>query len=516
VNGILVGAETYAATRATIAYGTEPPVVAKGKAEPIEVWQALGSAAPAGGRMPSRAPLVGRERELDILERLWLQACGERRPRLVSVIGPAGIGKSRLAEEFARLVVARGGRALRGRCLPYGDSSAYGAFAQHVKEVAGIFDNEGSEVAREKLARSVSADAELTDSLALLLGFPTERAVDREGLFFAARQFAEDVARDQPTLLVFEDIHWADSSLLDLIEVLSARAQDAPLLLVALARPELFTARPAWGGGLVSATALPLEPLADRDSKHLAAELLAGRVEADDSDRLAETAEGNPLFIEELAAVLAERSDRSVEALPTTIRSILEARLDALDPDERAVLLDVAVAGKIFWLGLLERLQKRTVGLSDLLGALEARGFIRRETVSRIKGDQQYEFKHSLIRQVAYSSIPRARRRERHATVAAFLEDATTATGESAATLGFHWREAGDSERAFAHYLAAAEYAGRGWAKERAIALYNDALALLPETDERRREVNMKRAVTFQALYHVPDAASLARLGDGE
>jgi predicted ATPase len=136
--------------------------------------------------------------------------------------------------------------------------------------------------------------------------------------------------------------------------------------------------------------------------------------------------------------------------------------------------------------------------------------------VSRIQGDQQYEFKHSLIRQVAYSSIPRARRRERHATVAAFLEDATTATGESAATLGFHWREAGDSERAFAHYLAAAEYAGRGWAKERAIALYNDALALLPETDERRREVNMKRAVTFQALYHVPDAASLARLGDGE
>ena len=156
------------------------------------------------------------------------------------------------------------------------------------------------------------------------------------------------------------------------------------------------------------------------------------------------------------------------------------------------------------------------MGLSELLGALEARGLIRREAVSRIQGDQQYEFKHGLIRQVAYSSIPRARRRERHATVALFLEDATTKTGESAATLGFHWREAGDAERAFVHYLAAAEYAGRGWAKERALALYNDALALLPESDERRRDVNRKRAITIQALYHIPDAARLARLGEGD
>jgi predicted ATPase len=385
-----------------------------------------------------------------------------------------------------------------------------------VKQVAGIFDNDDSEIARERLAGSVSPDPELTESLALLLGFPTERPVDREGLFFAARQFVETVAREEPTLLVFEDIHWADSSLLDLIEVLSARAQDAPVLLVALARPELFTARPAWGGGLVSATALPLEPLPDREAKELAAQLLAGRVEEEDSERLAATAEGNPLFIEELAAVVAERSNPSVDALPTTIRSLLAARLDALEPDERALLLDGAVAGKIFWRGLLERLQKRTVGLSELLGALEARGFIRREAVSRIQGDQQYEFKHSLIRQVAYSSIPRARRRERHAAVALFLEDATTETGESAATLAHHWREAGDSERAFTHYLAAAAYAGRGWAKERALALYNDALVLLPEDDERRRDVNRKRAVTIQALYHIPDAARLARSDDGD
>jgi class 3 adenylate cyclase len=511
VNGVLVGRETHAATRASIAYASAPPVVAKGKAAPIEVWQALSAAAPVGARALSEAPFVGRERDLDLLARLWEQVCDERRPHLVTVIGPAGIGKSRLAEEFAPFVASRGGRPLRGRSAPYGESSAYGAFAQHVKQVAGIFDSDEVGIALEKLAFVVPEGSdELTASLALLLGFQTEREVDREALFFAARQFVESIARDKPTMLVFEDIHWADSSLLDLIEVLSARAQDVPLLFVTLTRPELFASRPAWGGGLVSATALSLEPLPDRECTQLAAQLLAGRGGDEYAERLASAAEGNPLFIEELAAVVAERSAEDADALPTTIRSILAARLDALEPDERSVLLDAAVVGKIFWRGLLERIQKQSVGLSTLLGGLEERGLIRREAVSRIQGDEQYTFKHGLLRQVAYSTVPRARRRERHAEVARFLEETTTETGESAATLAFHWREAGDNERALPYFLAAAEYAGRGWAKERAVALYNEASALLPSDDERRRDINRKRAVAFMALYHVPDAAKLA------
>jgi class 3 adenylate cyclase len=510
VNGVLVGRETYAATRASIAYAPAPPVVAKGKAVPVEVWLALSAAVPAGARTLSEAPLVGRERDLGLLARLWEQVCDERRPHLVTVIGPAGIGKSRLAEEFARFVDSRGGRSLRGRSVPYGESSAYGAFAQHVKQVAGIFDSDEVEVAVEKLALAISGGSgELRESLALLLGFQIGPDVDREGLFFAARQFVENIARDRPTLLVFEDIHWADSSLLDLIEVLSARTQDVPLLFVTLARPELFANRPAWGGGLVSATALSLEALGDREARQLAAHLLSGRAEEEYAERLAVAAEGNPLFIEELAAVVAERSGQDADALPTTIRSILAARLDALEPDERLVLLDAAVAGKIFWRGVLERFQQ-SAGLSGLLGALEERGLIRREAVSRIQGDEQYTFKHDLLRQVAYSTVPRARRRERHAAVARFLEETTTETGESAATLAFHWREAGDNERALPYFLAAAEYAGRGWAKERAVALYNEASGLLPSDDERRRDINRKRAVALQALYHIPDAARLA------
>jgi predicted ATPase len=159
----------------------------------------------------------------------------------------------------------------------------------------------------------------------------------------------------------------------------------------------------------------------------------------------------------------------------------------------------------------------RNERLGDLLGSLEERGLIRREEVSRIQGDQQYVFKHGLMHAVAYATVPRARRRERHAEVARFLEETTTTTGESAATLAFHWRDAGDSERAFAYFLTAGDHAGLGWAKERAVALYTEAAALLPEGDERRRDLMRRRALAYQALVHVRDAASLAgRAGDDQ
>src|SRR5437763_4894604 len=156
-------------------------------------------------------------------------------------------------------------------------------------------------------------------------------------------------------------------------------------------------------------------------------------------------------------------------------------------------------------------MQNRSVGITELLVALEALGLLGREGVSGIQGGQQYSFTHGLIRQVAYASVPRARRRERHATVAAFLEEATTETGVSAAILAYHWHEAADVDRAVAYFTAAGDHAGRGWAKERAVELYSEAFRLLPEGDARRRALGAKRAVAFQALYHVPDAAILAR-----
>ena len=218
---------------------------------------------------------------------------------------------------------------------------------------------------------------------------------------------------------------------------------------------------------------------------------------------IARTAEGNPLFIEELSASLAEKSTADASHLPTSVRAIVAARLDSLPPIERAVLVDASVVGRVFWRGALTEMTERE-DLSAFLGSLEGRDLIQREAVSRIKGDQQFAFKHGLIHDVAYQSLPRAPRRERHAAVARFLE-ATTAPGQSHEALGHHWREAGEPERAIEHLSAAADQAGRGWAKQRAVVLYREALGLLAEGDARRRDITLRLAVALQAVYHLPD-----------
>jgi predicted ATPase/class 3 adenylate cyclase len=517
VGGVLVGADTYASTRAPIEYRPALPVKAKGKDLPVQAWLAVKAVAPVGERPLTRIPMVGRERELGVLTGIWERVASERRPHLVTVFGPAGIGKSRLALEFAQYVASSGGRAMRGRSTPYGASSPYSAFSQHVKQIAHVFDSDELTEARTKLRRAVAelvgedeADAHATN-LGMLLGLGVnEDAPDRETLFFSARVLVEALASEGPTLLLFEDIHWADASLLDLLETLAARVRDVPLLLLALARPEMLSERPGWAGGLPAYTALLLDPLSPEAGEELATRLLSRLDEADGrAAEVARTAEGNPLFIEELAASLSERSADDAADLPTNVRAIVAARLDALPPEERSLLVDASVVGRIFWRGALARMSPRE-DLSRLLGLLEERDFVRREAVSRIQGDQQFAFKHALIHDVAYLRLPRAARRERHAIVATYLEETTGAVGQSNEALAHHWREAGEHHRAVDCLIAAADQAGRGWAKERAVALYRAALELIPTDDEeRRRLVTRRLAVALQALYHVPDAESL-------
>ncbi|TMM26447.1 MAG: hypothetical protein E6F94_06105 [Actinobacteria bacterium] len=525
VNGIIVGEETYASTRDAISYEAMPPVEAKGKAAVVPAWVATRALVAAGERTISGAPLVGRGRELGVLQGIWERVADERTPHLVTIVGAPGVGKTRLGIEFGRVVGELGGRSVRGRSLPYRDSSAYGAFAAQVKQFCGIFESDPIEVGQEKLRAEVakllgpSESDGVADHLAILLGLDREASVaDRETLFFSVRVFIEAVARDRPTMLVFEDVHWADRSLLDLIELLGARLRDLPILLLALARPDLLDTRPSWGGGLPAYTALPLDQLKESEARELAAHLLGASENGERAKRaalLAETGEGNPLFIEQLAATLTETDDDS--PLPTTIRGIVAARLDALPAAERAVLLDAAVGGKVFWRGALERMTDDPDGLPELLGALEGRDLIRRQTVSSIEGDQQFVFKHVLIRDVAYDLLPRARRRERHAQVAEFLQEATSETGEAAAALARHWRDAGEAERAIEHLIAVAEEAERGWAKDRAVAFYREALELLPEDDADRRNVVKRRlAIAHTAAYHAVDARLLQLEGDGE
>jgi class 3 adenylate cyclase len=524
VNGILVGEETHAATHGEIAYEPAPPVIAKGKAEPLRAWLALHAALPAGERRLSVLPLVGRGHELETLRWIWQRTIEERRPHLVTILGEAGVGKTRLAVEFAVIASELGGRTVHGRSLPYRDSSAYGAFAAQLKQLTGIFESDSLEVALAKLgsaAEQAVGDEWQTVArhLSIVLGLDAAESVpDRETLYFSIRGFLEAVAAEHPTILVFEDLHWGDPSLLDLVEMLSGRLRDVPILVLVLARRELLDARPSWGGGLPSYTALPLQPLSEDEGRELAQQLLE-LLEFDDREQraalFAATAGGNPLFIEQLAAASRESSTEP-GALPATIRGLVAARLDALPAAERTVLVDAAVQGKVFWQGGLERVTDGDGRLPELLEGLERRDLIRRERVSAIEGDHQYSFKHVLIRDVAYELLPRARRRELHEQAARFLEEATSEVGEAGAALARHWRDAGNPERAVDYFVAAAEQEERGWAKDHAAELYREALKLVPEENaERRSELRSRLALAHQAHYHVQDARALGLGGDG-
>jgi len=513
VNGILVGEETYRSTRSVIRYEEAEAVVAKGKQEPVRVWRALGASAGPGERAAARVPMLGRVSELAVLQRIWERVVDERRPQLVTLFGPAGIGKTRLASEFAEIARAGDAHVVVGRSLPYGEVLPYGAFATQVKQVARIFDTDEAGTACEKLddaiAELLDGEAkEVSSHIALLIGLGRDGGVgERQTLFFSARRMVEALAKERPTVLVFEDIHWADAGMLDLLEVFASRVRDVPLLLVALARPDLLERRPSWGGGMPGYTALPVEALGEEHARELAAQVLRQmQKRGDESAQIGLVGEGNPLFIEELAASVAEDAAASTRELPTTIRGIVSARLDALPPGERAVLLDAAVVGKIFWTGALERMSSGKLALPELLDSLEGRDLIRREPVSRLRGDQQFSFKHDLIRDNAYATLPRPQRRKRHAEVAAFLEETTPEIHAAASALAHHWRESGDNARAVDYFVIAGDQAGRGWARDQAAAFYQEALALLPEEQStRRREIVKRRAVALASVFHATE-----------
>jgi class 3 adenylate cyclase len=520
VDSILVGEETYRCTRSIIEYEQVEPIEAKGKLAPIIAWRALAATRAPGERAEKGVPFVGRVHELAALTGIWQRVVADRRSHLVTILGAPGVGKTRLAAEFAAAVSTSGGQTIRGRSLPYGDSGAYGAFAGQVKQLAGIFASDPVAVSFDKLRQYVGTlvegeDAEeVASHIAMLLGFGADEGVsDRRILFFSARRLVEALAGGRLTVLLFEDLHWADRGLLDLLELLS-RIQDFPLLILTLARPDLLVERPSWGAGLPAYSALPLEPLSGEQSVELAGRLLAAtspQTASHVAAELAEAAEGNPLFIEELTASLAERAVPTTRELPTSIRGILASRLDALPSVERSLLVHASVVGKIFWSGVLARLGPYNERLPELLDSLERRDLIRREPASRIQGQQQFRFKHMLLRDVAYATLPRATRREAHAVAAAFLEEMTAAS-ESRAVLAHHWREAGERDRAVDCFVAAADQASRGWAKEEAVSLYNAALALVPDDDAtRRRSIRLRCAVAQTMVMHMQDVQRLGR-----
>jgi class 3 adenylate cyclase/tetratricopeptide (TPR) repeat protein len=506
---LIVGDETYRATRNAIGYEPLDPIEAKGKAEPVQAWLASEVLAAPAERPIAAHPLVGRDREVDLMRTLWARTLEERRPHLVTLVGPPGIGKSRLCREVATFVERDGGQVLRGRCLPYGEQTGYQAFPQIVRAASGILESDSADLAREKLQRALEQllppdeVAESNRHLGLLLGLGVgDDAALAHFLFFAARRFAEATALARPTLLVFEDIHWAQTSELDLLEYLATFTRDAPVLFVAPARAELLDVRPGWGSGLAQTT-IALDPLGEAAATQLASHLLEAAGDAVDPTRLVEVAEGNPLFLEELAASVTERGEE--DALPVTVREAIASRIDAIPENARAALLSAAVIGKTFWRDVL----RNVGGLEDAdaaLAVLEARDFIRREPTSQLAGDAEFSFKHMLIHEVAYSTVPRASRRERHAAVAGYVEQTLEGASDTLAwVLAHHWREAGESARAIPYLLAAAEAAFQGWAQDAAIQLYATALELA-EDDETRRHIRLQRALGLARLSEFPAA----------
>ena len=509
---LIVGQDTYRATRHAIGYEPLESVEAKGKAERVPAWLAVEPVSEPAERRIAPTPFLGRDREFELIRSLWNRTVAERRAQLVTILGPPGIGKSRLSREVSTLVAEEGGQVLRGRCLPYGAQIGYQAFPQLIRAASGIYGSDSPDVAREKLRRSLDAlmspgeAAETSRYLALLLGLGGADGVDEPRLlFFAARRFVETTALKTPTLLVFEDIHWAQSSELELLEYLSKYVRDAPVMLVALARPELLDVRSAWGSGLVAQTTIPLEPLPRPEAAALASHLLAWVERWADVAQLVERAEGNPLFLEELAAAAAEAGDAT--QLPVTVREAIASRIDAMPPEARATLLSAAVIGKTFWRGVLGALTS-TGDVDDALSLLEARDLIRREPASQLAGDAEFTFKHMLIREVAYSTLPRARRRERHAAVARYIEETIEASSETlASVLAYHWREAGERARAIPYLLAAAEAAFRGWAQDAVADLYATALELT-EDEVLRRQIRLQRGWALVRLQEYETAAA--------
>ena len=501
---LIVGEETHRATRHAFRYEPLEAVDAKGKAEPVAAWLALEPSVAPAERPIATNPLVGRDHELELMRSVWQRAVTERRTHLVTVLGPPGIGKSRLCGEVSKLVASDGGRIVRGRCLPYEEQTGYQAFSSMVKEWSGILETDSRSVAREKLdlaARELVPEgeaAEIARHLAFLVGVSDDLSVGQPGLlFFAARRFLESLGLVRPTLVVFEDVHWAQPSELELLEYLAAHVRDTSLVLVALARPEFLDLNPSWGGGLVAQTTIPLEPLTPDDAKDLAVQLLrSGGQPGTDVERLVEVAEGNPLFIEELAASIAEVGGGE---LPVTVRAAIAARIDAMPPDARGALLAAAVIGKTFWRRVLQEMVDDD-DLDDVLAALERRDLVRRDSSSQLAGDVQYTFKHMLIREVAYGTVARATRRRWHAAVATHVEGAGEGAAEALAwILAHHWREAGEPLKAIPYLLSAAEVAQRGWAKEPAVDLYTKALELA-EDDETRRRIRLRRGLALVVL----------------
>ncbi len=418
---IVIGPGARRLTVAQVEVEDRGPIEVRGR-EPVWSWQAI--AVLEGRQRRAKVPFVGREAELELLHNVYARSLRERRPHLVTVFGDPGVGKSRFVSEFTDGVERA--TILFGRALSYGEGVGYWPIASMVKESAGITDDDPAAEAFEKLRMCCESDA-VADLLAVALSLlgATGDITAGEEIKWAALRWAEQLATVQPLVLVFEDVQWADERVLDVIEHLAQSPKSAPLLVVCVARAELLDVRPNWSGGNPRSAAVELGPLTIDESRALSEALLpdempVSRLRA----TLLEKAEGNPLFLEETALMLLEADADGLvpDRIPDTVQALIAARIDLLETDQKRLLQRAAVIGRVFWRGALERLAP-DLDAAMLLDSLVKRDLIVAEERSSIPGDHAYQFKHLLIRDVAYGAITKADRAENHQIFAAWLAE---------------------------------------------------------------------------------------------
>jgi class 3 adenylate cyclase/tetratricopeptide (TPR) repeat protein len=444
VNGVLVGELTYAATRDVIDYREAEPIAAKGKSEPVKVWEALAlkelDATPAADGMT----LVGREREVEELAGVWQTVLETRLPQLATIVGPPGIGKSRLLAEFARRVEAEG-RIHWGRCLPYGEGITYWPVTELVKSAAGILQSDDRATIAQKLDTFLEAlgtdDLDelrtIASALSNLIGIPTTprgtytaSEISQGELHWGIRRTMQLLAAQQPTAFVVEDLHWAEPTLLELIGYILGDDAEAPLVLVGSARPDLADVAPGFLGTEGRRRTIELDTLQRDQAVALLTNLLgdASLAETPFAAALIENAGGNPLFLEETVRTLRDRGlvdearwrspDFGELPVPTSVQGLISSRLDQLDPAEKRLAHHASVVGAVFWVGALAHLgvegAEPPPDPRPGLASLERRDFVAHSAASTVAGEEEYAFKHILMRDVAYGQLPKGRRAQLH------------------------------------------------------------------------------------------------------
>jgi class 3 adenylate cyclase/tetratricopeptide (TPR) repeat protein len=533
---VLVGEVTKRSSEAAIAYEDGRTHELKGKSEPLRVWRALRVTGSRGGALKAEGlepPFVGRDRELRLIKEVFHASAEEEKAHLVSVIGIAGIGKSRLAWEFFKYVDGLADEVWwhQGRCLAYGEGVAYWALAEMVRMRARITEEEPVESALVKLRASLAEHvpdiderAWLEPRLAHLLGLAERQATDREDLFSAWRLFFERLAERNPTVLVFEDLQWADAALLDFVEHLLDWSRSHSLFVLALARPELAERRSGWGAVSRNSTTLALEALSASAMEALIDGFVPG-LPTDVRAQVLERAEGVPLYAVETVRMLLDRNllERDGEVyrltgpietleVPETLHALIAARLDGLGAEERRILQDASVLGKSFTKAGLSALSG--LGESELDLALAS---LNRKEILSVQADPrspergQYTFLQDLLKRVAYETLAKKDRKARHLAAAAHLEQAWGSTEqEVAGVVAAHYLDAYSAapEADDASEIKAQARERLAQAAERAASLaateearrYFEQAATLADEPLRRAELLERAAITATAL----------------